>query len=76
MLRGVLSLAGGLLVVAIQIEGKAGVERKDKIYEIACMPGYLSPTIFVRSFLKQFGMACTDYLTMKQVKNSPNNLNE
>jgi hypothetical protein len=31
MLRGVLSLAGGLLVVAIQIEGKAGVERKNKI---------------------------------------------
>jgi len=31
MLRGVLSLAGGLLVVAIQIEGKAGIERKNKI---------------------------------------------
>lgn len=30
MLRGVLSLAGGLLVVAIQIEGSAGVERKNK----------------------------------------------
>jgi hypothetical protein len=26
MLRGVLSLAGGLLIVAIQIEGKAGVQ--------------------------------------------------
>ncbi len=31
MLRGVLSLAGGLLVVSIQIEGSAGAERKDKI---------------------------------------------
>ncbi|MBC7745707.1 MAG: hypothetical protein H7096_11445 [Flavobacterium sp.] len=31
MLRGVLSLAGGLLVVAIQIEGNAGVERKNKV---------------------------------------------
>jgi hypothetical protein len=31
MLRGVLSLAGGLLVVSIQIEGSAGVERKDKV---------------------------------------------
>ena len=30
MLRGVLSLAGGLLIVAIQIEGKAGVQRKTK----------------------------------------------
>lgn len=30
MLRGVLSLAGGLLVVAIQIEGSAGVDRKNK----------------------------------------------
>jgi|GEM_PF-2661031 len=29
MLRGVLSLAGGLLIVAIQIEGKAGVKRKN-----------------------------------------------
>lgn len=28
MLRGVLSLAGGLLIVAIQIEGSAGVDRK------------------------------------------------
>ena len=33
MLRGVLSLAGGLLVVAIQIEGKAGVARKNKADE-------------------------------------------
>ena len=33
MLRGVLSLAGGLLIVAIQIEGTAGVERKNKIDE-------------------------------------------
>jgi hypothetical protein len=31
MLRGVLSLAGGLLVVAIQIEGKAGIKRKNEI---------------------------------------------
>ncbi|OBX26617.1 hypothetical protein LX77_01084 [Gelidibacter algens] len=31
MLRGVVSLAGGLLVVAIQIEGSAGVDRKDKV---------------------------------------------
>ena len=31
MLRGVLSLAGGLLVVSIHIEGTAGAERKDKI---------------------------------------------
>ncbi len=31
MLRGVLSLAGGLLVVSIQIEGSAGAERKDKV---------------------------------------------
>ena len=29
MLRGVVSLAGGLLIVAIQIEGKAGIERKE-----------------------------------------------
>ena len=33
MLRGVLSLAGGLLVVAIQIEGNAGIRRKNEIDE-------------------------------------------
>ena len=46
------------------------VERTDKIYENVYMTGYLSPTKFGKNFLKKFGMTSTDYLTMKQVKNS------
>ncbi len=52
------------------------VEGKYKIYEVADMTGYGSQTNFGRNFLKQFGMTPTDYLTMKQVKNSPNSPNE
>ena len=52
------------------------VERTDKIYEIACMTDYLSPTNFGRNFLKQFGMTPTDYFTINQVKNSPYNSKE
>ena len=41
-------------------------EDKYKIYEIADMVGYSSPTNFGRNFLKQFGMTASDYLVMKQ----------
>ena len=47
------------------------LEGKYKIYEVSDMTGYGSQTNFGRNFLKQFGMTPTDYLTMKQVKNTP-----
>ncbi len=47
------------------------LEGNYKIYEVADMTGYGSQTNFGRNFLKQFGMTATDYLNMKQAKNTP-----
>jgi two-component system, cell cycle response regulator len=47
-------------------------EGKYKIYEVADMTGYGSQTNFGRNFLKQFGMTPTDYLAVKQAKNTLN----